>query len=178
MEKVRPWCGQPSDRGRLKNRRTEHTPSVDIGIYLYLTGLVSGRFIKSVLHESVIATCVDACVRQVWQSHKSRARQAGIDDDDHDTTLALSRLRRRRKCREDSRAASVRLHGRRTGVGQHCHSVDHHSTSPVASSLDPRGGYRWADGCRGAGTRWNAVPANVLELEWRSGKYRWPQVER
>jgi len=24
MEKVRPWCGQPSDRGRLKNR-TEHT---------------------------------------------------------------------------------------------------------------------------------------------------------
>ena len=23
MEKVRPWCGQPSDRGRLKNR-TEH----------------------------------------------------------------------------------------------------------------------------------------------------------
>ena len=20
MEKVRPWCGQPSDRGRLKNR--------------------------------------------------------------------------------------------------------------------------------------------------------------
>ena len=24
MEKVRPWCGQPSDRGRLKNRNT-HT---------------------------------------------------------------------------------------------------------------------------------------------------------
>jgi len=24
MEKVRPWCGQPSDRGRLKNR-TEHS---------------------------------------------------------------------------------------------------------------------------------------------------------
>jgi len=23
MEKVRPWCGQPSDRGRLRNR-TEH----------------------------------------------------------------------------------------------------------------------------------------------------------
>ena len=27
MEKVRPWCGQPSDRGRLRNR-TEH---VDTG---------------------------------------------------------------------------------------------------------------------------------------------------
>jgi len=25
MEKVRPWCGQPSDRGRLKNR---NRPSV------------------------------------------------------------------------------------------------------------------------------------------------------
>jgi len=28
MEKVRPWCGQPSDRGRLKNR-TEH-PSMTV----------------------------------------------------------------------------------------------------------------------------------------------------
>jgi len=33
-------------------------------------------------------------------------------------------------------------------------------------------------GCSGAGTRWNAVPANILEPERRSGKYRWPQVER
>jgi len=24
MEKVRPWCGQPSDRGRLKNRTEQH----------------------------------------------------------------------------------------------------------------------------------------------------------
>ena len=24
MEKVRPWCGQPSDRGRLKNRTDHH----------------------------------------------------------------------------------------------------------------------------------------------------------
>jgi len=23
MEKVRPWCGQPSDRGRLKKRETQ-----------------------------------------------------------------------------------------------------------------------------------------------------------
>jgi len=33
-------------------------------------------------------------------------------------------------------------------------------------------------GCSGAGTRWNAVPANILEPKRRSGKYRWPQVER
>ena len=25
MEKVRPWCGQPSDRGRLKNSATIYT---------------------------------------------------------------------------------------------------------------------------------------------------------
>jgi len=25
MEKVRPWCGQPSDRGRLKNRTDKST---------------------------------------------------------------------------------------------------------------------------------------------------------
>ena len=25
MEKVRPWCGQPSDRGRLKNRTESYT---------------------------------------------------------------------------------------------------------------------------------------------------------
>jgi len=24
MEKVRPWCGQPSDRGRLKNRTEQN----------------------------------------------------------------------------------------------------------------------------------------------------------
>ena len=33
-------------------------------------------------------------------------------------------------------------------------------------------------GCSGAGTRWNAVPVTILERERRSGKYRWPQVER
>ena len=31
MEKVRPWCGQPSDRGRLKNRnRIDVDVDVDI----------------------------------------------------------------------------------------------------------------------------------------------------
>ena len=32
--------------------------------------------------------------------------------------------------------------------------------------------------CSGARTRWDAVPSNILEPERRSGKYRWPQVER
>jgi len=27
MEKVRPWCGQPSDRGRLKNRKEQNNCS-------------------------------------------------------------------------------------------------------------------------------------------------------
>ena len=35
MEKVRPWCGQPSDRGRLKNRNRIYlqfgSPAADVG---------------------------------------------------------------------------------------------------------------------------------------------------
>jgi len=31
MEKVRPWCGQPSDRGRLKNRTEQNQNEVYIG---------------------------------------------------------------------------------------------------------------------------------------------------
>ena len=33
-------------------------------------------------------------------------------------------------------------------------------------------------GCSGAGMRWNAVPANISELERRSSKYRRPHMER
>ena len=29
MEKVRPWCGQPSDRGRLKNRTEQNSVGVE-----------------------------------------------------------------------------------------------------------------------------------------------------
>ena len=49
-----------------------------------------------------------------------------------------------------------------------------------ASQLHFRHCWRYMQACRpsGAGTRWNAVPANILEPERRSGKYRWPQVER
>ena len=31
MEKVRPWCGQPSDRGRLKNRNRSTQPCIPPG---------------------------------------------------------------------------------------------------------------------------------------------------
>ena len=34
MEKVRPWCGQPSDRGRLKNR-TEETKKVECAMHTF-----------------------------------------------------------------------------------------------------------------------------------------------
>jgi len=33
---------------------------------------------------------------------------------------------------------------------------------------------QYYQGCSGAGTWRNAVPANILEPERRSGKYRWP----
>jgi len=37
MEKVRPWCGQPSDRGRLRNRTQQYSitsvgPAADPGV--------------------------------------------------------------------------------------------------------------------------------------------------
>ena len=32
MEKVRPWCGQPSDRGRLNNQ-TEPQPAVNFQLF-------------------------------------------------------------------------------------------------------------------------------------------------
>ena len=52
-----------------------------------------------------------------------------------------------------------------------------HSLVLTASSLcKDRGVQR--QGCSGAGTRWNAVPANIVEPERLSGKYRWPPMER
>ena len=37
MEKVRQWCGQPSDRGRLKNRNRNRSPDAYI-VYARLYG--------------------------------------------------------------------------------------------------------------------------------------------
>ena len=52
MEKVRPWCGQPSDRGRLKNR-TVHGHPLEMakkGVYTRtrnLHYLINGCYVKS-----------------------------------------------------------------------------------------------------------------------------------
>ena len=35
MEKVRPWCGQPSDRGRLRNRTESQRPEIACLPYFY-----------------------------------------------------------------------------------------------------------------------------------------------
>ena len=53
----------------------------------------------------------------------------------------------------------------------------HHRTIEAVRACNC-GIVRTLEGCSGAGTRWNAVPANILEPERCSGKYRWPQVER
>jgi len=42
MEKVRPWCGQPSDRGRLKNRTelniaTEYNGGPALYVHVYFS---------------------------------------------------------------------------------------------------------------------------------------------
>ena len=40
MEKVRPWCGQPSDRGRLRNRTEErrgHRSKFKVSIMIHVT---------------------------------------------------------------------------------------------------------------------------------------------
>jgi len=39
--KVRPWCGQPSDRGRLKNRTEQNSPYI---IFFSLTASVTSSF--------------------------------------------------------------------------------------------------------------------------------------
>jgi len=43
MEKVRPWCGQPSDRGRLKNRNRSYTGHKHIQTVVNETILASTR---------------------------------------------------------------------------------------------------------------------------------------
>ena len=45
MEKVRPWCGQPSDRGRLKNRTEHQLESIERWECVKLLGvLVDSKF--------------------------------------------------------------------------------------------------------------------------------------
>ena len=54
MEKVRPWCGQPSDRGRLRNRPTSKFSCS----YLYFAVMHELSFVMIRLHSSLFAVCV------------------------------------------------------------------------------------------------------------------------
>ena len=53
MEKVRPWCGEPSDRGRLKNRngvttfaRSRLKKTTSDHCWVIILKLVLNRFLK------------------------------------------------------------------------------------------------------------------------------------
>ena len=62
MEKVRPWCGQPSDRGRLKNwtellfllRHLRSLLFLSWVIAAYFFCVFSSRFHDKALHESAV----------------------------------------------------------------------------------------------------------------------------
>jgi len=78
------------------------------------------RSLKAMVDESVVVTCADESVREMRQPNNARARQAGYGDDDDNTPVAVSGLRRRRVGRQDPRSTSVCVHGCRVGSGQHC----------------------------------------------------------
>ena len=53
MEKVRPWCGQPSDRGRLKNRtEADHRQLTVYKHVLALNRSVAGRRVQTALTDT------------------------------------------------------------------------------------------------------------------------------
>ena len=61
MEKVRPWCGQPSDRGRLRNRNNIHwIPISPVACIIYATSpdnpgvLCLFSFISAALTSSIL----------------------------------------------------------------------------------------------------------------------------
>ena len=60
MEKVRPWCGQPSDRGRLQNRTVK---SRLVSPFWYqLTRVVPDKGPLNVCARVCVRACVRACV--------------------------------------------------------------------------------------------------------------------
>ena len=86
MEKVRPWCGQPSDRGRLKNRNRNSR-----GISLLS---VAGKILARVMLKRLLSQVVDI-VLPVSQCGFRRGRST-ID------MIFVARLLQE-KCREQSR---------------------------------------------------------------------------
>jgi len=65
MEKVRPWCGQPSDRGRLKNR-TEQIKLTRVGFRAHVK--IASRIVS---YSAVLAmACVCPRSSHVYISSK------------------------------------------------------------------------------------------------------------
>jgi len=55
MEKVRPWCGRPSDRRRLKNRTKQYSRATEIRVFA-----VVGSSFSEAKRETVIVIVVHA----------------------------------------------------------------------------------------------------------------------
>ena len=49
--KVRPWCGQPSDRGRLKNRTEQHKRNSGYIFKLFSCNICLEPWIEVILHQ-------------------------------------------------------------------------------------------------------------------------------
>ena len=100
--------------------------------------------------------------------------------------MELLRITRQIQCKAVEQRATLihRKYNRDWGTWYFRPPIDPYLTFPLLQNPGGATGRRWTratqldgqQGCSGAGTRWNAVPANILEPERRSGKYRWPQV--
>jgi len=65
MEKVRPWCGQPSDRGRLKNRTDMDTEKQTGGCFVMRPRSPRGRNTNN----SVTVTVTRVCMQTLFTSN-------------------------------------------------------------------------------------------------------------
>ena len=68
MEKVRPWCGQPSDRGRLKNRTEQNHRGLLLALPGSLTAIVHASFtlvtVASTTHSNIYTMLAIVAVRR------------------------------------------------------------------------------------------------------------------
>jgi len=70
-------------------------------------------------------------MHQVWQSNNARARQACNSHHDVNAALAVQSLWWSGVRCEDPRSTSVRLHGRRAGIGQHRYKLDYYAATSI-----------------------------------------------
>ena len=61
MEKVRPWCGQPSDRGRLKNRNRNWLSETELKRRFMLERRINSVEVNGKWREDVIDLMEHAC---------------------------------------------------------------------------------------------------------------------